>query len=233
MQIPWRRYLIAALSVAAMPCSAGEQFQDLSQIARAAEAHAQTAARQQRYRDIRVRALALDARLSLGACGHQLETFSAPGPAAGRSTVGVRCNAPKPWTIYVPVQVDASVETVVLRESLPRGSILAAGDLAVKLQPAAAVYGELVSSIASATGKQLRRNTAADKALTLRMLTAPEAVGRGQTTQILSVVNNIEVVMNGTAMSKGSAGDVIKVRNNASGRLLEGVVTADGRVRVH
>jgi flagella basal body P-ring formation protein FlgA len=236
---------IAACALAAtspLPSQAGtrasgpqatvESVQDLGSIASAAEAHAHDQAARLGFRNIRARALALDTRLSLGRCGHKLETFAAPGRGAGRTTVGVRCNAPRPWTLYVPVQVDASVPTIVLREAMPRGSVLSAGDLRIKLQPAASVYGELVSSVASATGKQLRRDTAAGKALKLNMLTDPQAIARGQTTQIVSVVNNIEVVMNGTALSGAGAGETIRIRNNTSGKLLEGVVTEDGRVRV-
>lgn len=215
-----------------MATAAGEVTQELSAIAAAAEAHARGDAKKRGFREIRARALALDTRLALAPCGHTLETFAAPGRGAGRTTVGVRCNAPKPWTLYVPVQVDASVATIVLRDAMPRGSVLTAGDLRVELKPAARVFGQLVSSVASAVGKQLRRDTAAGTALKINMLTDPQAIARGQTTQIVSVINNIEVVMNGTALSGASAGETIKIRNNTSGKLLEGVVMLDGRVRV-
>lgn len=225
--------LIAVCAVAAwVPVTAGTASQDLTAVARAAEVHARKVAKKMQYKDIEARARALDARLALSPCGHALETFAAPGRGAGRTTVGVRCNAPQPWTLYVPVQVDASVQTVVLRDTMPRGSILAASDMRVELKPADSVYGQLLTSLASAAGKQLRRDMRAGTALRLNMLVDPQSVARGQTTQILSVVNNIEVVMNGTALNGGSAGDVIKIRNNTSGRLLEGVVMMDGRVRV-
>ena len=228
----FRAILAAAVLTVTMAAAAREAVQDLPVIAAAAEAHARNVAKKRGLREIRARALALDTRLALAPCGHTLETFAAPGRGAGRTTVGVRCNAPKPWTLYVPVQVDASVATIVLRDAMPRGSVLTAGDLRVELKPAAAVFGQPVSSVASAVGKQLRRDTAAGTALKINMLTDPQAIARGQTTQIVAVVNNIEVVMNGTALSGASAGETIKIRNNTSGKLLEGVVTMDGRVRV-
>jgi flagella basal body P-ring formation protein FlgA len=215
------------------PLEARGSTQDLPSIAAAAEAHARNTAKKLGFREIRARALALDARLALAPCGHRLETFAPPGRGAGRTTVGVRCNAPKPWTLYVPVQVDASVATIVLRDAMPRGSVLTAGDMRVELKPASGVFGQPVSSVSSAVGKQLRRDTAAGTALKINMLTDPQAIARGQTTQIVSVVNNIEVVMNGTALSGASAGETIKIRNNTSGKLLEGVVRMDGRVQVH
>jgi flagella basal body P-ring formation protein FlgA len=226
--------LMLATALACQPLRAAQPAsQDLREIAAAAERHAVSHARRLRLKNIDARAQALDARLQLAPCGHALETFSAPGRGAGRTTVGVRCTLPKPWTLYVPVQVKASLQTVVLREAMPRGSVLSSADLAVSLRPAETLYGEHLSSVAAATGKQLRRDLKAGAPLRLSMLTDPQAIARGQSTQLLSVVNNIEVVMNGTALSGGSAGDTIKVRNNTSGRQLEGVVTLDGRVRVN
>ena len=45
---------------------------------------------------------ALDHRLSLSPCGSALQTFDPPGGISlGRTTVGVSCPQPKPWTLYV------------------------------------------------------------------------------------------------------------------------------------
>ncbi len=226
--------LMAALMILAMaPATAAQTVQDLRAIATAAEQHAADNAKRMRYRNIEARALAVDSRLALTPCGHALETFSAPGRGAGRTTVGVRCNAPKPWTLYVPVEVKAQVATVVLREAMPRGSVLSAADLQVALRPAESVHGEIVSSKAMADGKQLRRHTKAGTPLRLNMLVDPQAIARGQSTLLLTTVNNIEVMMSGTAQTGGKAGDVIRVRNNTSGKLVEGTVTLEGQVRVH
>ena len=49
---------------------------------------------------------ALDSRLRLARCEQPLNAFAAPGgKLSGKITVGVRCDGPKPWSLYVPVQV--------------------------------------------------------------------------------------------------------------------------------
>ncbi len=230
------RQLTTALLCAGALCAAGSaaaEVQSIAAIAGAAEQHARSDAQRQGYRDIQTRALSLDTRLKLQACGHALDTFASPGRSVGRTTVGVRCHTPKPWTLYVPVEVKASVNTVVLRDTTARGTVLAASDLRLEKRPADSLHGGTLSTVDAAVGKQLRRNLRAGTTLRLSMLDDPQAIARGQSTLLLSVINNIEVVMSGTALTGGAAGDTIKVRNTQSGRLLEGVVLDDGRVLVN
>jgi flagella basal body P-ring formation protein FlgA len=206
--------------------------QNLEEIALAAEAHATRRAQQEQFEGIRAQAHRLDPRLQLAACGHSLETFSSPGRAAGRSTVGVRCTAPAPWTLYVPVTVEASVKTVALRHSLPKGTVLQASDLVLQQQPAHSLRGEYISSIAVAAGKLLRRDLRSGTPVYINMLAVPNAIERGQSTQLLAEINNIEVKMQGTALASGAVGEVIAVRNDSSGKTVEGIVTVEGSVRI-
>jgi flagella basal body P-ring formation protein FlgA len=206
--------------------------QNLTEVAQAAEAHATRRAQKAHFEGIRAAAHRLDPRLQLAACGHALETFSSPGRAAGRSTVGVRCTAPVPWTLYVPVTVEASVKTVALRHSLPKGTVLQASDLVLQLQPAHSLRGEYISSTEIAAGKLLRRDLRSGTPIYINMLAVPNAIKRGQSTQLLAEMNNIEVKMQGTALASGAIGDVIAVRNDSSGKTVEGIVTVDGSVRI-
>ncbi|MEP5765398.1 MAG: flagellar basal body P-ring formation chaperone FlgA [Halieaceae bacterium] len=230
--VPKAFYLSALLFAATLAGGAQAASQNLAEIAQAAQAHAAKQARELRFKNVQAQAHQLDTRLSLAECGHKLQTFSAPGKGAGRSTVGVRCTSPTPWTIYVPVTVNASVQTVSLRQAMPRGSVLSDSDLQLVMEPARSIRGEYIGSIAAASGKQLRRDTRAAKPLYLNMLTDPNAIERGQSTLLLSSSNNIVVKMNGTALSNGVAGETIKVRNTTSGKTVEGVVMADGSVRI-
>ena len=77
-----------------------------------------------------VTAQRLDLRLRLAECGEPLEAFM-PNNAmpSTRTTVGVRCNAPAPWTIYVPVTVELEAPILVLRRALPRRSPVDVSDV--------------------------------------------------------------------------------------------------------
>ena len=224
--------LPCVLLAGAMVALAEAPHQNLEEIAQAAEAHATRRAQKEQFEGIRATAHRLDSRLQLASCGHVLETFSSPGHAAGRSTVGVRCTAPAPWTLYVPVTVEASVKTVALRHSLPKGTVLKASDLLLQLQPAHSLRGEYIARIEAASGKLLRRDLRSGTPIYINMLAVPDAIKRGQATQLLAEMNNIEVKMQGTALASGAIGEVIAVRNDSSGKTVEGIVMMDGSVRI-
>ena len=85
----------------------------------------------------------LDSRLRLAACGEGLQTFFAPGSRVGsRRTVGVSCQTPKPWTVYVSAQIAYRGEVLVAA----RDHYVRVGDFAqVKITDATDydLFGEL------------------------------------------------------------------------------------------
>jgi len=65
------------------------------------------------------------------------------------------------------------------------------------------------------------------------MVQAPRLIKAGQEVILLATTPQLEVRMKGKALSDGSRGDIIQVRNVRSKRVIEGVVTDIGTVRVN
>lgn len=210
----------------------GTALQEPAAVEQAAEAQALRMARAQGLLDVRVQAQRLDKRMRLAACQQALETSSNQNRASGRITVSVRCADSPGWSLYVPVRVQANVQVVTLRSSLPRGRTLATRDLELRKVAVTAVRSDYIASLPDAEGKALRRPARAGSTLYLGLLEIPAAVQRGQETELLVAAGGIEVKMQGTALASGAPGDLIKVRNNASGKTVEGVVTPEGWVRI-
>jgi flagella basal body P-ring formation protein FlgA len=84
-----------------------------------------------------------------------------------------------------------------------------------------------------AIGFVAKRSIPAGRILTAHMVQAPRLVQAGQQVILLATTPQLEVRMKGKALSDGSEGDVIQVRNLRSRRVVEGVVTHAGVVRVN
>ena len=82
--------------------------------------------------DTRIEIGSLDPRLRLSRCAQPLETFFPQGSRSNRPTVGVRCSAPKKWTIYVSAEVHQMVTVWVASDYLPRGSLIREQDFTQK-----------------------------------------------------------------------------------------------------
>lgn len=178
-----------------------------------------------------VRVGKLDSRLALTRCEQALTTFLPAGAQlAGKTTVGVRCEGRKPWTVYVPATINVSGTFIASTRSLPRGHILGYDDVEPKEQNLTKIPWGSVTDLEQVIGKELKRPVNAGSALTSAMLGKPEVIKRGQQVTVYSGSGGLQVSVAGTAMASGAEGDRVQIRNTRSKRIIEGTVRADGSV---
>ncbi|MEM6300751.1 MAG: flagellar basal body P-ring formation chaperone FlgA [Pseudomonadota bacterium] len=232
------RSLILVLAVAGLSClssltvsaNGSHPHQDI--VARV-EGAALSYAVDQGFEDVEVRVRPLDPRLRPAACGSELETTRPhSGRALGPVSYGVRCSGPTPWTLYIRAEVTAALRIPVLKASLPRGSILAEQDLEYVTRRVTTRTTDLIGTIEAAVGMELQRPLAAGLPLRHSQISPPELITRGQQVTLVAGGVGFEVRMQGKALASGAEGDRLRVTNLSSGRRLEGIVLADGTVRV-
>jgi flagella basal body P-ring formation protein FlgA len=175
---------------------------------------------------------ALDPRLQLSRCALPLEAFAAHGSRiTGAGSVGVRCAVPKPWSVYVPVQVTHYAEVVVAARSLTRGTQLGADDVRLVRREMRGIT-DYFADVRHVIGKQLKRPLGGGAVLTAHVLEPARLVRRDERVTILVVSEALEVRMAGEALSDAAQGESVKVRNLISKRIVEGTATAPGVVTV-
>lgn len=183
--------------------------------------------------DITVRPGRLDSRLRLRACEHGLEAFLAPGSRMlGNSTVGVRCNGPVNWTLYVPVHIMVQAEVLVLTQSLPRGTLLQPSHLRSERHDLSQLSRGYLTDKQAAEHMVLRRALQVGTVLAPSMVEPPRLVERGQRVILLAETDTVTVRVEGEALNHGVLGDRVRVRNLSSRRIVEGVVLSHGVVGV-
>ena len=101
-----------------------------SEVSRLAEEAATQRDGQQTGLRVKVEVGQLDPRLHLAPC-QRIQPYLPPGlPAWGRTRIGLKCTqGAKPWNISVPVTVHVFRQAMVLRDALPGGTELDAGQL--------------------------------------------------------------------------------------------------------
>lgn len=175
----------------------------------------------------------LDSRLRLARCDQPLETFQPPGGREmGNTTVGVRCNGSRNWTLYVPMTINVHTGVVVATTSLPKGESIDASKVKIARRNLAKLPQGYFRALEEVEGMVLKRNVTAGQPLIPAMLKAQRMVERGQRVTMLATGGGLEVRVPGEALSHGANGERIRVRNLSSRRIVEGVVVAAGLVRV-
>lgn len=180
-----------------------------------------------------VTAGSLDSRLRLARCDAPLEAFQPSGSRMlGNTTVGVRCTGSSTWTLYVPVSVSLFGDVVVAARPLPRDHLLTAADLKLARRDLAQLHAGYYSHIDQLVGKQAGRNIALDTAVSSLLVKEPLAVRRGQRVSLVATAGGLEVRMAGEAMSDGTTGERIRVRNLRSKRIIDGIVKSGTTIQV-
>ena len=175
----------------------------------------------------------LDPRLRLAACDSDLtQSLESPAQPVGRVTVRVSCEGSTPWTVFVPAQVRIFRPVVVVRTALRRDSIIGAGDVALVEQDVSLLNRGYVTEVEQVIGRKLTRATRTDQVLTPAMLQLAEAVRRGDQVVISARSGGINVRMQGEALSGGTLGQQISVRNLTSQRVIRARVAGPGQVEV-
>lgn len=224
--------LILAMAMAVPTAGAAQALQSHDSIRAAARDFMASRTQTSAHRQVRIQVGALDPRLRLPACSVPLQTSLPPGGrTSGRVTVGVRCTGERPWHLYVPVQVAVQERVAVARHALARGQVIAADDLGWRERDTTKLPFGYITDASGAVGKVLKRAVGAGAVLTPAVLSAPLLVRRGQTVTIIAGGDALAVRMSGHALTDGARGDLVRVRNPHSKRIVQGIAVAPGQVR--
>ncbi|WP_394558688.1 flagellar basal body P-ring formation chaperone FlgA [Aquipseudomonas alcaligenes] len=175
----------------------------------------------------------LDPRLRLAACDSDLtQSLESPAQPVGRVTVRVSCEGSTPWTVFVPAQVRIFRPVVVLKTALKRDNLVGPADIALVEQDIGLLNRGYITDPNQALGKKLTRPAQIDQVLTPAQLQLAESVRRGDQVVIAAQSGGISVRMQGEALSGGTLGQQISVRNLGSQRVVRARVVGPGQVEV-
>lgn len=148
-----------------------------------------------------------------------------------RMTVGVRCNAPKPWTTYVQATVSVAGQYYVAARPIAAGQALTPDDLSprdgdlVALPPGAITDPQAVAGMTAAyrinAGQPIRGSS----------LRNAQSVLRGTNVRINARGKGFVVSSEGQALENAAPGAMVQVRT-ASGQVVSGVVRNAGLVEM-
>lgn len=182
---------------------------------------------------INVDVVPLDGRVSLPKCGKAVAVLSEYSqPSLGRVTVGLRCQTPEPWTIYLRGRVTASTGIPVLQHAANRSELISEDDVVIKNIQIASDLRGIIMERGQLVGKVAVRDLIAGQPLRQSDVKAPTVINRGQSVTIKSFAGGLTVTMKGRALGNGRAGDRIWVQNERSKKRVEGIVSSSGDVLI-
>jgi flagella basal body P-ring formation protein FlgA len=147
-----------------------------------------------------------------------------------RQRLEVRCNAGPGWSLELTGQAQVLLPVVHASGVIDRGQTLAATDLRLEPINIGKAQRGYYNRLDEVTGKTAKRRIRPGQLLTPSLLSLPLAVRRGQPVKIVAHHDGIEASTAGEALVDGQPGDVIRVRNVRSGKVIEAKVIEEGVV---
>jgi len=173
----------------------------------------------------------IDPRTSLAACPAP-EAFQQPGARPwGKTTVGVRCTAPSPWTVYIQATVNVVADYVAAGVPLAQGQPVEAGQLVMMKGDIAAMPNGIITDMAQAIGRTPTASLPAGTPLRLDTLKSKPVVQQGQAVRVVSKGSNFSVSGEAKAITSAGEGQVAQARTQ-SGTVVSGTARAGGIIEV-
>uniref|UniRef100_A4XNR3 Flagella basal body P-ring formation protein FlgA n=1 Tax=Ectopseudomonas mendocina (strain ymp) TaxID=399739 RepID=A4XNR3_ECTM1 len=168
----------------------------------------------------------------LPACSQALELTVAsddPSPLA-RQRLQLRCADAPGWTRVALVQASVFVAAVHAARVIERGQTIAAEQVQLQEVNVGRSSRGFYSSLDEVVGQGAKRRIRAGALIAPSLLSAPLLVRRGQQVTIVANQDGISASATGEALGNGREGEVIRVRNLGSQKVIEAQVVEEGVV---
>jgi len=180
---------------------------------------------------VTVSATAIDPNLKVAECASP-EVFLPPGSRAwGKTSVGVRCNAPSMWTIYAQAKVIIKAQYLVAAVPLSQGHVMTSQDILLEEGDIAQLPAGVFTDPAQAIGRTVGMSMIAGSVLRQETLKLAPVVQQGQAVLLTSSGNGFTVTAEGKALKNANEGQVVQVKVQ-SGQVVSGIARAGGKVEV-
>jgi flagella basal body P-ring formation protein FlgA len=181
--------------------------------------------------EVRVTVGAIDPRLKLPACPVP-EAFLPPSSKAwGKTTVGVRCNVPSTWTIYVSAQVRVHGEYIAAAAPLAQGQNIGPGDIAKVKGDLTNLPSGVITDESQAIGRTAATTIGLGAPLRQDALRNQQAIQQGQAVRVILNGDGFSVSSEARALNNANEGQLTQVRT-AAGQVISGIAKLGGIVEL-
>jgi flagella basal body P-ring formation protein FlgA len=175
----------------------------------------------------------LDSRLRLKACHDALSIeFSRRDQVHGNTALLVRCPSNARWKIHLPVRIDVFDDVAVAAKPLLKGQKIDDSAISFQKHNITRLKNGYYSKTSSMNQLQAKRNLARGTVLTPARLAPLLMVRSGQQVTLVLNYNGLQIRSSGKALQSATLGQLVKVRNSQSMKIVEGVVSGEGLVRI-
>ncbi len=185
------------------------------------------------YESVEIDIQPVDPRLRLARCSLPLAIEHRPRSRTyGRLTMRVECNGDEPWAIHVPVTIQAFAKVLVADVPIAKGTQLNANDVRIESRDVSLLYGGFFADEERIKGYVAKRPISVGQVINATLLDPAKMINRGEKVVIVAEGPGLNIRTTGIAVNDGAYGELIRVKNSSTEKVVEGRITGPGRVKV-
>jgi flagella basal body P-ring formation protein FlgA len=177
-------------------------------------------------------------------CNHKLNIEN---PYDSFRTVIVSCKTPLKWKVSIRTNAESKLQTknksknledfkniklISLKHNLKKGELIQESDLKFDYRNNSVGNGYFVNKNIL-IGREINQNLSRGQIIKVRHLKERFTVVEGQAIIIYADLSGINVKMEGNALQNGHLNEWIKVRNNSSGKVVEGKIINEKKILIN
>ena len=175
----------------------------------------------------------LDSRLRLKACPERLTIdFSRREQTHGNVALLLRCPVGPNWKIHLPVRIEVFDDVLVAASPLLKGQKIDESVVTYHKHDVSRLKNGYYSKDSELGMLEARRNLARGAVLTPANLSPLMLVRAGQQVTLVLDYKGLQVKSSGKALQSARLGELVRVRNSQSQKIVQGVVAGEGLVRI-
>ncbi len=173
----------------------------------------------------------IDSRLRLAKCEDALDFFlPQSGRRTGKTTVGVRCNTPTSWKIYVSAEIVRFQEVWIVTRSISRDEIITKADVEKRKMRVKNSRNIPMQSFKQLINASPKKNLRAGSIIYQDSLCL---VCRGDKVSVSANNAYLSINVEGIALNDATLGESVQVRNSSSKKVFGATVTGKSQLSVN
>jgi|GEM_PF-1321904 len=229
--LPCLLLCVCVLGVPNKSSATGQLRQDLNTALKIFMTEEQDRLRDNDQGDLLYTVRGLDPRLTLQPCETPLDLSPMDSNwLKKRSHLKVSCQAPL-WSFIIGLELALMREVLVARSPISRLEPL---DSMVEFaqRDILSIQSGYIDSMAGILGKVTKRNLVIGQVISPHLIKAQILVPRNAVVEVSAQIGSIAITSEGVALENGAFGEMIRVRNKRSKRVIEARVINEGKVEV-
>jgi len=180
------------------------------------------------YNKIKIIISKIDRRKKISSCQSPLK-FKVMGKSGIKKTNTVHVSCAEQWKIFVPVTIQTLTPVVTAKQNIAIGELLTSSNTFIEHIDISHVYGQTITDIDEAIGSKSKRYIQHGRPILVNLICM---VCKNEQVSITAINNSLKIKSSGIALSDGSKGQKISIRNNSSGRIIKAVVVSIGNAEI-